>query len=142
MALTQDGKFRLLGSACTLGSAFPGADVTRWTATVTPKEPKVIEVAGLASTVINPSGGEIELSCDVVFGGTDSATALATAALPAPGTNCTLTGITIVSLLGTADALNSGGGKWKFTGANLAAITDDAHTGTVTFKKWIGVTLA
>lgn len=136
MAITQSGTSRLVGSAGTLASGFPGADVVRWTATITPKEPKVIEVAGAATTLVNSSGGEIELSVDVIF------QAVATAATPAPGTNCTLSGFTIINCLGVADALNSGGGLWRFMGANITAITDDAHTGTITFKKWIGVTLS
>lgn len=136
MSLTQSGTSRLVGSDGTLGSAFPGATVVRWNATITPKDPKVIEVAGEASTLINASGGEIELSVEVLF------VAVGTAATPAPGTNCSLSGFTQITCLGVADALNSGGGKWRFMGATINALTDDAHTGTVNFKKWIGVTLS
>lgn len=137
MALTAKGVARFKGSAgsITVGG-FVGATFTSWTATVTPKEPKVTELAGKASTIITSDGGEIELSGNVVFAETT------TADTAAPGTVCTLSGLTQVQCLGTADALNAGGGGWLIMSASIAATTDDIHTGTITLKKWLGVTLA
>jgi hypothetical protein len=134
MAITAQGVARFKGSsgAITVGG-FIGATFTSWTATVTPKEPKVTELAGKASTIITADGGEIELTGNVVFAETT------TADIAAPGTICTTTSFTTISLLGEADALNK---KWVITSASIAATTDDIHTGTITLKRWIGVTFA
>ena len=136
MAVTQAGTTRIIGSGGTLGSAFPGSDVTRWTLTHTPADIKEVNVAGTVTTIIQGDGETVELSCDVVFQG------VATAALPAPGTNCTLSGFSVITVGSFTDVLNSGGGKWRYTGGNSTAVTDDAATGTVTFKKWKSITLA
>jgi hypothetical protein len=136
MALTQTGTTRIVGSGGTLGGAFPGSDVVRWTLTHTPADIKEVSVAGLVTTIIQGDGETVELSCDVVF------QAVATAALPAPGTNCSLSTFAIITVGGFTDVLNAGGGKWRYMGGTATAVTDGEATGTVNFKKWKGITLA
>ena len=134
MTVTVTGTTRVIGQL-TLGSAFPGADVLRATITHEGKPSKEVEVAGACASVIDVNYESVTLRAEVIF------QSVATAALPAPNTHCTLSSTNVINIGSFTDVIN--GGKWKYIGSGEAALLmDDASTGTVTFKRWNGISLA
>lgn len=131
MSLSVAGTTRLYGTGGSGGqitavTTFPGADITQWTLAVTGADIKEIRTAGAVTSLVISSDWTAELTITGTFQGAG------TAALPAAGATSQHTGFPSITIGSVSDALNKL--NWYFASANLTAISDDAASGTATFK--------